>query len=104
MRASADCTSSLDTTVEEVQSAIARIANLEPRPGRAFLSDNNQYILPEVFVQKVGDDLIVSTNNDHVPHLRISNTYKDLMAQSDSSAEVREHIREKTGAGRFTMK
>src|SRR3989442_9049297 len=49
----------LDTTVEEVQSAIARIANLEPRPGRAFLSDSNQYILPEVFVQKVGGDLLV---------------------------------------------
>src|SRR6266516_3229298 len=63
----------LDATVEEVQSAIARIGNLEPRPGRAFLSDNNQYILPEVFVQNVGGgDLVVSTNNDHVPHLRIS--------------------------------
>jgi len=59
----------LDTTVEEVQSALARIANLEPRPGRVFLSDSNQYILPEVFVQKVGGDLIVSTNNDHVPPL-----------------------------------
>ena len=30
----------LDTTVEEVQSAIARIAHLEPRPGRVFLSGN----------------------------------------------------------------
>src|SRR5437899_7883444 len=58
----------LETTVEGVQSAIARIANLEPRPGRAFLSDSNQYILPEVFVQKVGEDLIVSTNQDNVPH------------------------------------
>ncbi len=94
----------LDTTVEEVQSAIARIANLEPRPGRAFLSDSNQYILPEVFVQKVGGDLIVSTNNDHVPHLRISNTYKDLLAQADSSAEVREYIREKIRAGKFLIK
>src|SRR5438094_10363208 len=94
----------LDTTVEEVQSAIARVANLEPRPGRAFLSDSNQYILPEVFVQKVGDDLIVSTNNDHVPHLRISNTYKDLLAQADSSAEVREYIREKMRAGKFLIK
>src|SRR2546426_688576 len=94
----------LDTTVEEVQSAIGRIANLEPRPGRAFLSDSNQYILPEVFVQKVGDDLIVSTNNDHVPHLRISNTYKDLLAQADSSAEVREYIREKIRAGKFLIK
>src|SRR2546426_2437971 len=94
----------LDTTVEEVQSAIARIANLEPRPGRAFLSDSNQYILPEVFVQNVGDDLIVSTNNDHVPHLRISNTYKDLLAQADSSSEVREYIREKIRAGKFLIK
>src|SRR5213075_3064862 len=94
----------LDTTVEEVQSALARIANLEPRPGRAYLSDNNQYILPEVFVQKVGVDLIVSTNNDHVPHLRISNTYKDLLAQADSSAEVREYIREKIRAGKFLIK
>ena len=32
---------SLDTTVEEVHSAISRIANLEPRPGRGFLSHNN---------------------------------------------------------------
>src|SRR6185503_20980564 len=94
----------LDTTVEEVRSAIARIANLEPRPGRAFLSDNNQYILQEVFVQKVGGELIVTTNNDHVPHLRISNTYKDLLAQADSSAEVREYIREKIRAGKFLIK
>jgi len=94
----------LDTTVEEVQSALARIANLEPRPGRAFLSDSNQYILPEVFVQNVGGDLIVTTNNDHVPHLRISNTYKDLLAQADSSAEVREYIREKIRAGKFLIK
>jgi DNA-directed RNA polymerase specialized sigma54-like protein len=31
----------LDTTVEAVRLAIARIANLEPRPGRDFLSNNN---------------------------------------------------------------
>jgi RNA polymerase sigma-54 factor len=31
----------LDRTVEEVRSAIARIAQLEPRPGRFFLSGHN---------------------------------------------------------------
>src|SRR5439155_888530 len=61
-------------------------------------------ILPEVFVHKAGDDFVVTTNNDHVPHLRISNTYKDLMAQADSSAEVREYIREKIRAGKFLIK
>lgn len=90
--------------VEDVQDAIGRIARLEPRPGRAFVSDSNQYILPEVFVQKVGDDYVVTTNNDQIPHLRISNTYKDLMAQSGNSAEVLNYIREKIRAGKFLIK
>lgn len=90
--------------VVDVQNAIARIGLLEPRPGRAFLPDNDQYVLPEVFVVKQGDELVVTTNNEQIPHLRISNTYKDLMAQADSSAEVREYIREKIRAGKFLIK
>jgi len=91
-------------SVDDVQEALERIARLEPRPGRAFLPDNNEYILPEVFVQKAGDEFIVTTNNEYIPHLRISNTYKDLMAQSQNSAEVRNYIREKIRAGKFLIK
>jgi len=94
----------LGQTVGEIQEAVARIGLLEPRPGRAFLPDNDQFILPEVFVIQNGDDFSVSTNNDQIPHLRISNTYKDLMAQADSSSEVREYIREKIRAGKFLIK
>ena len=90
--------------VVDVQKAIARIGLLEPRPGRAFLPDNDQYVLPEVFVTKQGDEFVVTTNNEQIPHLRISNTYKDLMAQADSSSEVREYIREKIRAGKFLIK
>jgi len=91
-------------SVDDVQEALERIARLEPRPGRAFLPDNDQYILPEVFVQKVGDDFSVTTNNEHIPHLRISNTYKDLMSHRENSAEVRNYIREKIRAGKFLIK
>jgi RNA polymerase sigma-54 factor len=91
-------------SVDDVQAALERIARLEPRPGRAFLPDNDQYILPEVFVQKVADDFSITTNNEHIPHLRISNTYKDLMSQRENSAEVRNYIREKIRAGKFLIK
>jgi RNA polymerase sigma-54 factor len=94
----------LNQPVDEIQAAVGRIALLEPRPGRPFLPDNDQFILAEVFVSKSGDDFAVSTNNEHLPHLRISNTYKDLMAQADSSAEVRDYIREKIRAGKFLIK
>ena len=94
----------LGIDVEDVQEAAARIANLEPHPGRAYLPDNQQYVMPEVFVSKLGDEWQVTTNNDQVPHLRISNSYKDLMSQAGSSAEVREWIREKIRAGKFLIK
>jgi len=92
------------TEVDEVQDAMENIARLEPRPGRSYLPDNDQYILPEVFVTRSGDDFVVATNNDHIPHLRISNTYKDLMSQGENSAEVKNYIREKIRAGKFLIK
>ena len=91
-------------SIEEVQNALGRIARLEPRPGRAFLPDTDQYVLPEVFVQRVGNDFTVTTNDEHIPHLRISNIYKDLMSQSGNSAEVKNYIREKIRAGKFLIK
>jgi len=91
-------------SVDDVQEALERIARLEPRPGRAFLPDNDQYILPEVFVRKGDGEFVVTTNNEHIPHLRISNTYKDLMAQGENSPEVRNYIREKIRAGKFLIK
>ncbi len=91
-------------TVEEVQDALGRIGRLEPRPGRAFLPDTDHYVLPEVFVQKVGSDFVVTTNDEHIPHLRISNIYKDLMSQGENTAEVKNYIREKIRAGKFLIK
>lgn len=93
-----------EASLDDVQEALQRIARLEPRPGRAFLPDNDQYVLPEVFVTRSGDDYVVATNNEHVPHLRISNTYKDLMSRAENSSEVRNYIREKIRAGKFLIK
>jgi RNA polymerase sigma-54 factor len=90
--------------VDEVQESLAKISRLEPRPGRAYLPETNQSVAPEVFVTKVGDEFTVATNNDNVPHLRISNTYKDLMAQGENNAEVKNYIREKIRAGKFLIK
>ena len=94
----------LGKTIDEIQRAVERIGHLEPRPGREFMSDAPAYVVPEVFVQKVGEDYTVTTNDEHIPHLRISNTYKDLMSQASSSQEVREYIRDKIRAGKFLIK
>jgi RNA polymerase sigma-54 factor len=99
-----DIARAMGIEVEKVQHAAGNIAKLNPMPGREFAPETDQYVLPEVFVEQDGDEYVVSTNNDHIPSLRISNTYKDLMAQAQSSPEVREYIREKIRAGKFLIK
>jgi RNA polymerase sigma-54 factor len=58
----------------------------------------------ELAKNPAGDDYTVTTNNEGIPHLRISNTYKDLMAQPNSAPEVQDYIREKIRAGKFLIK
>jgi RNA polymerase sigma-54 factor len=52
--------------------------------------------------QKVEYD--VAGKDEFMPQLRISSTYKDLLAQSETSAEVREYVRDKIKAGKFLIK
>jgi RNA polymerase sigma-54 factor len=94
----------LGVTVEQVQKAANFISTLDPKPGQIFSPDPNSYVLPDVSVDKVGDDYTVSLNGDQVPHLRISKTYKDLMTQGTNGTEVRDYIREKIRSGKFLIK
>jgi len=47
---------------------------------------------------------VVSLTGDQIPHLRINNTYKELMAQGRNGSEVRDYIREKIRSGKFLIK
>lgn len=94
----------LGTTAEQVQRAANFIATLDPKPGQIFTPDPNNYVLPDVTVEKIGGEWIVSLNGDQIPHLRISNTYKDLMASDRNGSDVREYIREKIRSGKFLIK
>jgi RNA polymerase sigma-54 factor len=94
----------LGVSVELVQKAANFISTLDPKPGQIFTSDPNNYVLPDVSVDKVGEDYTVSLNSDQVPHLRISKTYKDLMTHGANGTEVRDYIREKIRSGKFLIK
>jgi len=100
-----DIAKKLDMSVEAVQEAIERIGHLEPKPGREYLPDNEHYVVPEIFIRRGSNrQWKVISNNEHVPRLRISNAYKDLMAQAATSIEVRDYIRDKIRSGKFLIK
>ncbi|MGB8355648.1 MAG: RNA polymerase factor sigma-54 [Chthoniobacteraceae bacterium] len=94
----------LGTTVEQVQRCANFIATLDPKPGQIFSPDPNNYVLPDVDVVKIDDGYQITLNGEQIPHLRISNTYKDLMSQDHNGTEVKDYIRDKIRSGKFLIK
>ncbi len=100
-----DIARAMKVPLERVQAAAHFIATLQPRPGSSFSSDDKQNIVQaELAVQKSGDDWIVVMNDDPVPRLRISDTYKDLLVNNGHDAGLREYLKEKIRAGKFLIK
>ncbi len=91
-------------SVEQVQKCANNIAQLDPRPGQIFAAAPQNYVLPDVTVEKVNGDYQVILNGEQIPHLRISNTYKDIMAQDGNGNEVKDYIRDKIRSGKFLIK
>jgi RNA polymerase sigma-54 factor len=92
-------------SVEEVQKAANNIARLNPRPGQVFAAAPQNYVLPDVIVEKVDGEYQITLNNEQIPHLRISNLYKDIIASGNSqSSEVKDYIRDKIRSGKFLIR
>jgi RNA polymerase sigma-54 factor len=94
----------MDIGVDEVQKAADKIARLNPRPGQIFAAAPQNYVLPDVTVEKVDGDYQIILNDEQIPHLRISSLYKDIIAQGNNGSEVKDYIRDKIRSGKFLIR
>jgi RNA polymerase sigma-54 factor len=93
----------LGADADDVQSAIEEIGKLDPAPGRRFAEDNNRVVVPDVTVEKDDGEWKIHLNSDYIPRLRISNTYRDLIAKGTLSKEERDYLRERMRSGKFLI-
>jgi RNA polymerase sigma-54 factor len=92
-------------SVEDVQKTANNIARLNPRPGQVFAAAPQNYVLPDVIVEKMDGEYQISFNNEQIPHLRISNLYKDIIASGDAqSSDTKDYIRDKIRSGKFLIR
>lgn len=97
----------LGITPEEVAVASRLIGRLEPRPGRPFGGEDPVYIIPDIYVYKIGDDLHVVLNEDGLPKLKISQLYRDVLSGGGASAvakDTREYVQEKVRSALWLIK
>ena len=91
-----DIARAMKIPIEQVQEIARFISTLEPKPGRMFTSETPAYVLPEVSVQKLDGEYVILLNNEHVPHLHISDQYRQLMSDTTTASDVKNYIREKS--------
>jgi RNA polymerase sigma-54 factor len=94
----------LNISLTETQRAAELIGTLEPKPGRIFDTEKPHYAIPDVVVDKVGEDYVVMLNDDRIPHLRISNLYRGLMKDKSLETETKDYIRNKVQSGKWLVK
>jgi RNA polymerase sigma-54 factor len=88
---------------EVIQEAIEEIGTLDPAPGRRFADDANRVVVPDVTVEKDDGEWKIILNHDYIPRLRLSNTYKDLIAKGRLTKPESDYLREKLRSGKFII-
>jgi len=91
--------------VDEVIEAVKTIAEMDPKPGREFATDEAQYITPDVHVHKVGEEYVVVVNDDGLSKLRISSHYRDALKSGEAKANgAKDFIQEKLRSAQWLIR
>ncbi len=90
---------------EEVAHHLEIIRALSPRPGNRYSPNRSAYILPDVFVVKEGDEYKIVLNDDGLPKLRISPTYRRMLDHKEpGSEETRAYVKDKLRSALWLLK
>jgi RNA polymerase sigma-54 factor len=63
---------------QEVQSAADEIAKLDPKPGLRFSAASDNYVTPDLVVEKIDGNYHVFLNDTNLPRLRLSRAYQEI--------------------------
>ncbi len=86
----------LGVSFDNVLAAVEIITGLEPKPGREFSDEEPQYISPDIFVYKMGDEFVIVLNEDGMPKLRVSAFYREALAKDEAfPSQTRDYIQGK---------
>ncbi|OLD68839.1 MAG: RNA polymerase sigma-54 factor [Candidatus Rokubacteria bacterium 13_1_20CM_70_15] len=98
----ADIARALKLSADRIMESVEEIMALEPKPGRRFGGNDSRYIVPDVFVYKLGSDYTVMLNEEGIPRLRVNSLYRSLLRSSGD--EARQYVEQKLRSALWLIK
>src|SRR5437660_959331 len=98
-----DIARTMKLSVDRIMESVEEIMGLEPKPGRRFGGNDSRYIVPDVYVYKLGNEYTIVLNEDGVPRLRVNALYRSLLKNSGVD-EARQYVEQKLRSARWLIK
>jgi RNA polymerase sigma-54 factor len=81
------------------------IRHLDPKPGSRYSPSESQYVIPDVYIIKTEEGYRAVLNEDGLPQLRISPTYRRLLDKGgEASDETRAYVKDKFRSALWLLK
>jgi RNA polymerase sigma-54 factor len=88
----------------EVQRVADDLARLDPKPGLQYSAGGDQYITPDLIVEKIDGKYQVFLNDTGLPRLRISKTYQDIVRDRKKfQGENKEFINQRMNSAHWML-
>src|SRR5919205_622950 len=98
----------LGMTIDDLKEHIEIIRNLDPKPGSRYNPTQSQYVIPDVYVIKVEEQYVAALNEEGLPQLRISPTYRRLLDKTagavEENNETRNYVKDKFRSALWLIK
>ncbi len=92
-------------SMDQLHELLDELKSLTPYPGSALASAAPLYIVPEVSIEEDNDGVLtVKANSDHLPKLRVSQYYLNLLEDPAISKETKDYIRAKLANSKALIK
>ena len=89
----------------EVQEMCDIIRTLEPKPGRQFASQaDTRYIVPDIIVENVDGEYVVTVNDDSIPHLMVSSYYRSLLRDAETDPKLSKYLSDRVNSALWLIK
>jgi RNA polymerase sigma-54 factor len=99
-----DIARAMKLSLDRIMESVEEIMGLEPKPGRRFGGNDSRYIVPDVFVYKLGNEYTVVLNEDGIPRLRVNGLYRSLLKTAGSGDEAKQYVEQKLRSALWLIK
>jgi len=93
----------LNVSLDAIKAAFDEVRKVNPKPGEGYFDEKQNYIVPDLVVQRVGEDgeFVVYLNDGKVPSFHVNTAYKEMFLSGSTDKEAKAWVTRKLESARW---